>query len=546
MFRDKMAYPVYLTIGNIWKDVRRKPSHRAQILVAYIPMTKFEGIAVKARRRRTVANLFHRCMRHLLAPISAIGETGVEMMSGDGIWRRCHPIFAVFVGDYPEQALVSCTYYGSCPKCTIPHDQLGEYDTSPLRNLDEALNVYQLADGTNNRVFHAACREAGLKPVTHPFWESLPLSNIYISITPDILHQMLQGVMKHLISWLEHPNTFGAAGINARCRSLPPNHHITHFPKGITTLSRVSGKQRKDMCQILIGLIINLPLPGGRLRVIRAVRALLDFLYIAQLPSQTTETVCRLDDALAMFHQNKSVFVDLGVRKYFEIPKFHSLVHYQSSITLFGTTDNYNTEQSERLHIDFAKDAYRATNHKDEYPQMTLWLERHEKVQQHASMIQGRLRATHHPNVLEASPAKPIGPPGLGTRSVKMTRNPTKRKVDFGALAQDYGATYFQDAISDFIARFNHPGASTGTLNNEATNMLIPFRWVSVYHKVKFACSDTGKSDIVDAVYVRPKQTDPRGRTIPARFDTVLVRGKQDNIHGVNGKHHSCLVLVLF
>jgi hypothetical protein len=54
---------------------------------------------------------------------------------------------------------------------------------------------------------------------------------------------------------------------------------------------------------------------------------------------------------------------------------------------LFGTTDNYNTEQMEHLHIDFTKDAYYATNHKDEYKQMTVWLECHEKVQQHAASI---------------------------------------------------------------------------------------------------------------------------------------------------------------
>ena len=131
MFRDKMAYPVYLTIGNIRKDVRRKPSCRAQILVAYIPITKFVGIPNKAGRRRAQANLFHTCMQHLLAPISAVGETGVEMVSGDGTWRCCHPIFAAFMGDYPEQALVSCTYYGHCPKCIIPYDQLGEYEAFP-------------------------------------------------------------------------------------------------------------------------------------------------------------------------------------------------------------------------------------------------------------------------------------------------------------------------------------------------------------------------------------------------------------------------------
>jgi phage gp29-like protein len=42
--------------------------------------------------------------------------------------------------------------------------------------------------------------------------------------------------------------------------------------------------------------------------------------------------------------------------------------------------DNFNTEYMERLHIEFAKDAYAATNHKDEFVQMATWQERKENV----------------------------------------------------------------------------------------------------------------------------------------------------------------------
>ena len=48
-------------------------------------------------------------------------------------------------------------------------------------------------------------------------------------------------------------------------------------------------------------------------------------------------------------------------------------------IELYGTTDNYNTESTERLHIDLAKKEWGTTISKDEYPQITLWLERQEK-----------------------------------------------------------------------------------------------------------------------------------------------------------------------
>ncbi|KAH8996049.1 hypothetical protein EDB92DRAFT_1770226, partial [Lactarius akahatsu] len=201
------------------------------------------------------------------------------------------------------------------------------------------------------------------------------------------LHQMLQGIMKHLIAWLTCSGLFGTGQIDVQCQSLPPNHHIRTFSNGILTMSHVLGQEHKDMCQILLGLIVDLPLPSVLRTPTTEVHALLDFLYLAQFPSQTTNTVAQLDSSLAWFHNNKAIFVDLGVCKHFNTPKLHLLMHYSPLIALFGTTDNYNTEQTEQLHIDFTKDAYHVTNHKDEYPQMTIWLERREKLQQHTVFI---------------------------------------------------------------------------------------------------------------------------------------------------------------
>ncbi|KAH9011763.1 hypothetical protein EDB85DRAFT_1878270, partial [Lactarius pseudohatsudake] len=316
-----------------------------------------------------------------------------------------------------------------------------------------------------------------------------------------------------------------------QCRSLPPNHHIMTFAKGISTLSRISGLEHKQMCRILLGLIIELPLPSGGspARVIRTVRALLDFLYLTQLPSHTTETLLRLEESLAQFHNNKDVFVDLGVCEHFKIPKLHSLLHYKSSITLFGSTDNYNTEQTERLHIDLTKDAYRATNRKDEYPQMTAWLERREKIQLHMKFVEWRQQAQHD----GAQRSGPIGPSKPVPRTIQMARNPSLKAVSFNNLADKYRALDFQDALADFIAQFNHPRASATALRALAEDTLLPFRHVPVFHKIKFV--STPDLVIIDAVHVRPDQRDARGRTIPSHFDTVIVRGRpQDSAHGNN------------
>ncbi|THU75147.1 hypothetical protein K435DRAFT_846992 [Dendrothele bispora CBS 962.96] len=71
----------------------------------------------KASRRRTLANLFHACMANMVAPLKKAGVEGIVMQSGDGVKRRCHPILAAYVGDYPEQVLVTCVYSGHCASC---------------------------------------------------------------------------------------------------------------------------------------------------------------------------------------------------------------------------------------------------------------------------------------------------------------------------------------------------------------------------------------------------------------------------------------------
>ncbi|KAG2159345.1 uncharacterized protein EDB93DRAFT_1237512 [Suillus bovinus] len=182
----------------------------------------------------------------------------------------------------------------------------------------------------------------------------------------------------------------GPAEIDARCRRLPPNHHVRLFMKGITSLSRLSGTEHAQICHFLLGLIIDIQLPGNldSACLLRAVRGLLDFLYLAQYPCHSSETLSLLNEALSLFHDNKQIFINLGIRNNFNLPKLHATQHYASMIQLYGTTDNYNSEYTEHLHIDLAKDAYHATNHKDEFVQMTQWLERKEKLVHHDKLIQ--------------------------------------------------------------------------------------------------------------------------------------------------------------
>jgi Plavaka transposase len=312
---------------------------------------------------------------------------GVRMFCGDGVAHCCHPILASLPMDYQEQVLATGIKTGLCPCCDIPWDKIGEGgDGYPIWDLNKVLEALSMADG-NPAEFKKACEVAGIKPIYHPFWEQLLYIHIFRSITPNILHQLYQGVIQHLIAWLKE--CCGSAEIDARCQHLPPNHNIQLFMKGISSLSHVTGKEHAQIASILLGLVIGIQLPGSHFssQLLCAVCGLLDFLYLAQYPMHMTETLKLLHDALKWFHDNKDIFVDLGIRDDFHIPKLHFLDHYIMYIELYGTADNCNTKYTERLHIDLAKDTWDAMNGKDKFPQMMIWLEHHKKISRHAKFI---------------------------------------------------------------------------------------------------------------------------------------------------------------
>jgi hypothetical protein len=384
----------------------------------------------------------------------------------------------------------------------------------------DALEV--LDDSNDYSSFAHTCAGLSVKPLAEPFWKGLPFTNIYQAITPDVLHQLYQGVFKHLVSWIK--TAFGEDEMDARCRRLPPNHNVRHFLNGIGCLSRISGQEHDQISRIILGLIIDIPLPGGRspVRLICAVRAILDFIHLAQYPVHTTVTLQSLNDALQLFHDNKEVFVDLEIRTTFNLPKLHFLTHYAHLITVFGTTDNYNTEYTERLHIDFAKDAYRATNHRDEYPQMTLWLERHEKIQRHVEYMKWRLEPP-------IAPRAKFYPRLIFPRETRMTKHPSQKAVPISTIIDSYGATFFRSALAQYVVRTGNPGATRSEIEDHLESFTLPISKFPVFHRIKFISARRFQNETrtIDSVHVQPPRKNKRHQIVAGRFDTVLVSNGQ-------------------
>ena len=375
---SKQAYPIYLTLGNIPNRLRRKPSEQACILLGYLPVEKvtrgtLSKVEVSARYRR----LFHAAMTVLFEPLKEAGIKGVEMTSGDGVVRIVHPVLAAYVADYPEQCLVTCSKYGTCPKCMAGATNLDDDTKFPRRTHKTTMDAMASSSESTSSctAYLKACNAKNVNgTVLKPFWDGLPYTNIHLSQTPDVLHQLYQGVLKHLLEWCQTLMT--EQELDRRIRCLPLAIGVRHFKNGISALSQISGSERKNMGKILLGCIVD-ELDS---RAVTACRVILDFKHVAQYPTHDNITLGYMDTALDTWRQNKSYFIDVGIRTDFNIPKFHSLTHYVEMIRLFGTTNNYNTEMFEHLHIDFSKKGWRASNQRDEFPQMTEWVTRKENV----------------------------------------------------------------------------------------------------------------------------------------------------------------------
>jgi len=168
----------------------------------------------------------------------------------------------------------------------------------------------------------------------------------------------------------------GSEEVDHHFKSMTSHPTLRHFKKGISLVSQWTGNEYKNMEKIFLGVITG----TADEQVIRAVRTVIDFISYACFEVHTEQSLEKMDRAWSAIHENKAIFTKLGIHESFNIPKFHSLIHYVLAIHSHGTLDGYNTESPERLHIDFAKVPFRAGNKQDYTAQMAMWMSCHDAV----------------------------------------------------------------------------------------------------------------------------------------------------------------------
>ncbi|KZT31763.1 hypothetical protein SISSUDRAFT_963209, partial [Sistotremastrum suecicum HHB10207 ss-3] len=526
---NRAAWPVYLTIGNIAKSVRRKPSKHATVLIGYLPIPKLAHITTAERRSIEGWRIFHDAMERLLRPLVDAGKDGVDMVCSDRKIRRVHPVVASYVADFPEQCEIANIKNSYCPVCHISPGERGTGETGQTRSTKTALLV--LKDWWEHNASSAA-ELFGYKKLW-PFWATLPHQNIFQCFTPDIHHQLHKGNFKdHLVKWC--CNWASEKDIDQRFKTMTSFNSLRHFSNGISKVKQWAGVEYKNMEKTFLSVIDGILPPDA----IKAAQALLDFIHFARYPIHTDESLKRMAGVLEDFHELKEIFTETGMcdKPGFDIPKIHAMSHYIEMIKLKGTADGYNTESPERLHIEFAKIAYRASNKVNPLKQMTLWLQRQEAINNQRiyvtwleSLYAERRRRRMTVEITEDDEDMEVDAlPDLPLTTVHTSGNPRhmltatpSSKLTIAEASTNHHAPNLLPELSKFI--LDQVGLQLRAPINASEQINIWYRTrikVSLPPNILYDDDNDGP-DVLSAHPARPKTKWSPGR--PEKYDTGLV-----------------------
>ncbi|KAG8730883.1 hypothetical protein FRC10_002295, partial [Ceratobasidium sp. 414] len=379
--RGAKAHPVYLSIGNISKDARRRPTKRPMIIIGYLPVDSFNGVEDASidddTRRRYRGELLHRSLDKIFEPLKTASSDGILTWCADGYLRHVYPLIAAWVADWPEQNDIACTTQAGCPKCMQGWKRRGQGGpVAPLRDQDETLEALRTYHRTKD---HRGLNRLRLRPVV-PFWSDIPNVDIGGSFMPDLLHQLYKGMFEHVRDWVE--DLLGTAEFNRRFKTMPSAQDLRHFKKGVTKVKVWAGRESRDMMRQFLPVVIDAQAPP---RFVRLVRALLDFSYLAHGTRLTEVELGEMEKALAALHEAKYVLDDMkmvvGPQAFDRMPKLHMLGHWTQDIRELGTPDGYSTETPEHLHILYVKIPWRMSNRRNPIPQMVSYVRRLEALE---------------------------------------------------------------------------------------------------------------------------------------------------------------------
>ena len=407
---DMACWPVYLTIGNIERDVRRAHDRCGIILLGFVPIIECGWVSGRDRMKH---RLYHSAMSYILrcklncsflyscpqyvyastnlsTALETIGQNGEDMLCADGQTRTCYPIMCGIIADYQEQTLITGVKNNQhCTICKVPPRERGELLKGPWAfrtHLDTQAQIQR------QRITH-------VEPSSDDWVHDAPCFawnhahfNIHEGMLADILHQLLKGLVMYTVTWIQQligqvvPKKRARARakvaegahngrtlLDQRFRDVPVYTNLRRFAQ--TDFSKVTqwtGDEQKAVVRQLVAVITPI-LCEKHPYAVHFTKAVCDFVTIAQYRSHDDDTLAYLDDALKRIDALKHLFQSFRPREkdnpcvgHFNLPKLHGLTHWRHFIKTRGSPDGYDTgPNGEAPHNFLLKVMYKLTNKRD-------------------------------------------------------------------------------------------------------------------------------------------------------------------------------------
>jgi len=325
---DKKGWPVYLSLGNVNTNIRSKISNRCYVLIALLPVPPkhtFKGPGKQNALRDQQDNnreILRCCFEIILRPLNDVQKHGKLMICPDGRMRLCFPIVCGWVADYAENVTLHSIRNHWCPVCEAPKASHGDPKSSSYlrRNYTEYFEQLTVATDddapTSDREAAQEYLQArGVRLSEGVFW-SMPCVSSSTLITPDVLHTIYLGLLKHLMEWivafLEHHKLMPR--FNELWRLVPAYPGFVQFNKPYTAVSQWQGKEMKALGRVIVPIFsATLITPSAAQKgpfkdAILCVKGFVYFHLMTQYRSHTEETLQYMEDYLNDFHAHKHVF----------------------------------------------------------------------------------------------------------------------------------------------------------------------------------------------------------------------------------------------
>ncbi|KAJ7203716.1 hypothetical protein C8J57DRAFT_1259579 [Mycena rebaudengoi] len=304
---DRVAHPLLTSLANFNMDFLMKASNHAFMMTALLPVPKF--LCAKDLRGLMEKRLMHHCLDIVYAPLKTAAAYGHKMSDSVGRLLNAYTPLAAYIVDTPEAADIACVMGKTSHLTLASHKSFGDSFRHPERTgahtWARILDVNSRVNPWDLEAYQKESKKFRLSGVHLPFWRNWPLStNPAKFLTPEPLHHLHKGFYDHDFLWCK--NILKPPEIDFRLSVIQPRIGFRHFKEGVTRLKQLGGREHRELEQCIIAVIAD----AAPREVVCAIRALIDFRYLAQAPEIDEETITRISSSLQEFHDNKQHIIN--------------------------------------------------------------------------------------------------------------------------------------------------------------------------------------------------------------------------------------------